>query len=243
MSRFSLNFIDIIGSGGAALYCTGYSSKREGRRVSTKWDQRFLSSTRGQVASLLRSGNLTVEDLARRLSLTDNAVRAHLSALERDGLVAQGESRRGGGKPSFTYGLTPEAERLFPKPYGLLLTQLLDVLSSRLPANDLEGVLREVGQRVADDQVVPEGDLQTRIDQALGILASFGGAATIERTREGLAVHGVTCPIAAAVDGSPDACLILEAVLSKQLGIPVQQACDHGSPPHCHFIAAITTPE
>jgi predicted ArsR family transcriptional regulator len=179
-----------------------------------------------------------VEDLAGRLSLTDNAVRAHLSALERDGLVIQGEPRRGVGKPSYTYALTPEAERLFPKPYGMLLTQLLNVLSDRMPANDLEGALRDVGHRVAADQAVADGDLQARIDQALGVLASFGGAATVEQTADGLAVHGVTCPIAAAVDGSPDACLILETVLSDQLGIPVRQACDHGSPPHCHFIVA-----
>ena len=49
----------------------------------TRWDQRFFASTRGRVVTLLRDGHTTVEDLARALNLTDNAVRTHLSALER----------------------------------------------------------------------------------------------------------------------------------------------------------------
>ncbi|HZA91639.1 MAG TPA: winged helix-turn-helix domain-containing protein, partial [Gemmatimonadales bacterium] len=78
----------------------------------TRWDQRFFASTRGRVVTLLRDGHTTVEDLARALNLTDNAVRTHLSALERDGLVVQSGLRRGVGKPAYTYVLTPDAERL-----------------------------------------------------------------------------------------------------------------------------------
>ena len=69
--------------------------------ASTRWDQRFFASTRGQVVTLLRQGHATVEDLARALGLTDNAVRAHLAALERDGLVVQSGLRRGTGKPAY----------------------------------------------------------------------------------------------------------------------------------------------
>ncbi len=47
----------------------------------------FLGSTRGRIVGLLRRGVQTVEGLSRRLDLTDNAVRAHLDALGRSGLV------------------------------------------------------------------------------------------------------------------------------------------------------------
>ena len=65
------------------------------------WSNRFLSSTRGQVVQLLRRGEATVNELAAALSLTDNAVRSHLSTLERDGLVstvgqADGHAQTGG---------------------------------------------------------------------------------------------------------------------------------------------------
>src|ERR1051325_6738085 len=88
-----------------------------GRMKHTKLDRRFLESTRGQVITLLRGEPRTVEELAGLLELTDNAVRAHLTTLERDGLVRQSGVRRGPRKPHFTYTLTPEAERLFPQAY------------------------------------------------------------------------------------------------------------------------------
>jgi predicted ArsR family transcriptional regulator len=203
--------------------------------VSTRWDERFFSSTRGQVASLLRLGNRTVDELAGELNLTDNAVRAHLAALERDGLVAQGEPRRTGGKPSFTYQLTPEAERLFPKAYGLLLNQLLSVLSERMPLNELDGALREVGHRVAADQPAATGQLKPKIDGVLQVLSTLGGAAVAEETSDGFVIQGCNCPISAAVEGSPNACLIAETMLADLTGLTVRQTCDPGPPPRCRF--------
>jgi predicted ArsR family transcriptional regulator len=49
--------------------------------------QRLLDRTRGQILTLFRSAPQTVNDLADALKLTDNAVRAHLISLDRDGLV------------------------------------------------------------------------------------------------------------------------------------------------------------
>ena len=203
--------------------------------MSTRWDERFFSSTRGQVAALLRLGDRTVDELAGELGLTDNAVRAHLAALERDGLAAQGKPRRSGGKPSFTYRLTAEAERLFPKAYGLLLTQLLSVLSARMPPNELDGVLREVGHGVAAAQRTVKGDLSSRVEGALGVLSALGGAAVAEATSNGFVIHGSNCPVSAAVEGSPDACLIAETLLSDVTGVSVRQTCDPGPPPRCRF--------
>src|SRR5690242_6161938 len=105
-----------------------------------KLDRRFFESTRGQIVTLLRGSACTVDELAQKLELTDNAVRAHLSTLERDGLVRQSGIRRGPRKPHFTYTLTPESDRLFPKAYDELLNQLLAVLKNRLPPAELEKV-------------------------------------------------------------------------------------------------------
>src|SRR5688500_1565333 len=116
--------------------------------LTTRRDERFFSSTRGQVVTLLRGGGRTVDELAGELDLTDNAIRAHLIGLERDGLVRQGEPRRGVGKPAHTFELTEEAERLFPRAYGVLLNQLLSVLTEQLPQEKLADLLREVGHRL-----------------------------------------------------------------------------------------------
>ncbi|MFL5666689.1 MAG: ArsR family transcriptional regulator, partial [Ktedonobacteraceae bacterium] len=52
-------------------------------------NERFFTSTRGHIITLLRRAGHTVDELARALQLTDNAVRSHLATLERDGLVRQ----------------------------------------------------------------------------------------------------------------------------------------------------------
>src|SRR5215218_567537 len=136
----------------------------------TKLDQRFLESTRGKIIALLRGSSSTVEELAGRLSLTNNAVRAHLTTLERDGLIRQSGVRRGLRKPHFTYSLAPEAERLFPKAYDALLNQLIIVLKGRLSDEELEGVLREVGQSLAAGATPTGEDLQSRVRGALKVL-------------------------------------------------------------------------
>ena len=99
---------------------------------ATRIGLRFFNSTRGQIVQLMRGVARTVEELSDSLNLTDNAVRAHLTTLERDGLVRQAGARRGARKPHFTYALTREAEDLFPKSYAALFNVLLTVLKEKL---------------------------------------------------------------------------------------------------------------
>src|SRR5215468_2499006 len=89
---------------------------KERHRLATPWHRRFVESTRGRLVALLRRDVRTVDELAQQLGLTDNAVRAHLAALERDGWVVSRGVRHSGssGKPATIYELTPDAEVLFP---------------------------------------------------------------------------------------------------------------------------------
>jgi predicted ArsR family transcriptional regulator len=65
----------------------------------TSLDHQFFSTTRGQVLIALRRGPRTVEELARALQLSHNAVRSHLVRLGWDELLQSGNTRRGMGKP------------------------------------------------------------------------------------------------------------------------------------------------
>src|SRR5215510_4347636 len=116
---------------------------------ATKLDERFFDSTRGRIVSLLRGTSKTVNELMADLGLTDNAVRAHLLSLERDGLVKQSGIQRGRRKPHFAYQLTTEAEHLFPKAYDALLNHLISVLKDRLSPKAVKEVLQEVGRSLA----------------------------------------------------------------------------------------------
>lgn len=201
----------------------------------TKLDRRFMESTRGQIVSLLRGGPRTVEELAGLLELTDNAVRAHLTTLERDGLVRQSGVRRGPRKPHFTYSLTPEAERLFPKAYDDLLNQLIVVLKGRLSDADLEGVLREVGRGLAADVSAAGDDLRSRVEAALKALENLGGAALAEQEGEKTVIRSGACPLAEAVSIHPEVCRLAESLIAGIVKAPVREHCDREGAPRCRF--------
>jgi len=109
------------------------------------------------LADLRYAEALAVDDLARPLGLTDNGIRAHLLSLERDGLVRQAGARRGERKPSSLYELAPSADRLFPRAYGQVLRELLEVLGTNLSGETLALVLRQTGRRLATEYATAAG--------------------------------------------------------------------------------------
>jgi predicted ArsR family transcriptional regulator len=200
-----------------------------------QWNQRFFASTRGRIVMLLRRAGRTVDELAQILNLTDNAVRAHLATLERDGFVRQLGERRGSSKPSYIYELSPDAEQLFPKAYGPILRQLLDVLNEEMATNDVEVLLRRTGLRMAEQQHIPSGDLRSRLQVAVNVLNELGGLAELEQRNGAFYIQGFSCPLAAVVPGHPEACHLSETLLSELVGLPVKMCCESNEPARCCF--------
>lgn len=211
-----------------------------------KLDRRFFESTRGQIVTILRGSACTVDELAEKLDLTDNAVRAHLITLERDGLVRQSGIRRGPRKPHFTYTLTPEADQLFPKAYDELLNQLIGVLKHRLNSNELEDVLREVGRAFAAGAAAEKSGekdtgLESRVHTAVRVLAAIGGAAEVERHDDKIVIEGKSCPLAAAVAVHPEVCRLAETLIHEIVKAPVAEQCNREGRPRCRFEIEATT--
>ena len=201
-------------------------------------NQRFLTSTRGQIITLLRRNSHTVDELAQALGLTDNAVRAHLATLERDGIVQQRGVRRGSGKPSAVYELAPAAEQLFPKAYDQVLQQLLDVVGERLTPDEVETLLRAVGRRMALEWKVPSGDLRVRLGGAIEVLNELGGMAELEADNDHSYIRSYSCLFAAVVPGHPEVCRLAETLLTELVGESVQAHCHIDGVPRCLFTVA-----
>lgn len=206
--------------------------------MTPPWYQRFLSSTRGRLIALLRRDSRTVDELAQELDLTDNAVRAHLATLERDGLVRQHGVRRGGGsgKPAYSYELTPEADQLFPKPYAAVLGEFFGAIESSMAPDQREALLRDVGRRLAGDVSHSADDPHSRLEVAVSALNQLGGLAELEEQENILSIQSYSCPLAAVVPNHPEVCHLAEAFVSAVSGLPIHERCDHDqTPPHCRF--------
>ena len=200
-----------------------------------QWNQRFYASTRGRIIMLLRRASRTVDELAQILNLTDNAVRAHLATLERDGFVQQRGERRGSSKPAFIYELSPDAEQLFPKAYGPVLRQLLEVLSEEMTTDEVEALMRRTGLRLAEQQHIQSGDLESRLQMAVNVLNELGGLAELEQRNGAYYIQGYSCPLAAVVPGHPEVCRLAETLLTELVGQPLKKCCDGNEPARCCF--------
>lgn len=204
---------------------------------ATKLGERFFESTRGRIVTLLRGGTRTVNELREELGLTDNAVRAHLLTLERDGLIRQSGIQPGHRKPHFAYELTAEAEHLFPKAYDTLLNQLISVLKDRLAPKALDEILREVGRSIGDSaaSTARTRTLENRLQKALQVLESLGGSAKVEKDGDGFVIRSGSCPLAASVSSHPEVCKLAEALVATIVGATVQEQCDRDKSPRCRF--------
>ncbi|HEY6218776.1 MAG TPA: helix-turn-helix domain-containing protein [Gemmatimonadaceae bacterium] len=202
-------------------------------------DSRFFESTRGQIVDLLRRSPRTVDELARELRLTDNAVRLHIGTLERDGLVEAKGTRRDGsvGKPATEYTITEEAEPSFSNAYLPFLSSLLGALGDRLSTAELKTLMRDVGHRLAGSPDTKPAGVAARTELASNLLNALGGVTTVERDPEGrgYVIKGCGCPLSVAVGQREEVCHAVQTMLRDVVGVPVTEACDRSSRPRCQF--------
>ena len=203
----------------------------------TWWQGQFGKSTRGRLVALLRRGERSVEELARALDLTDNAVRAQLALLEREGIVRSVGIRRDGtvGKPATLYGVAPGASALLSSAYVPLLSSLLAELSERMAPRQLDALLRGAGRRLAP--VLPAGaTFDDRVRASAGYLKELGADADLVRTSDGYEIRGHGCVLSDAVASCPATCHAVEELLSEVTGATVRERCDRTDQPHCRFM-------
>lgn len=197
----------------------------------------FWTTTQGRIVLLLRRSSHTVNELAEALELTNNAVRAQLTAMERDGLVRPSGKRPGLRKPTVIYDLTPEAAQFFPKAHGAVLHHLLDVLKERIAPKKLDDMVRTIGHRMAPNYrpAVQAGRRASRPEQAIAVLRELGGFCESEKQDGKIDIQCFDCPLAPVTLGHPEICVLVETVLADILGVPVQQRCRAEPTPQCRF--------
>ena len=202
-------------------------------------NQRFLETTRGRILGLLRCETRTVEELAQALDLTDNAVRAHLSTLERDGMVRSAGVRRGTGSRQALDGLRAAAgggdgvlARL-PAGAGRAAGGGGGPAAGRADGGDPGG---DGAPARPAAPAAGHGEPGGQAPGGGGCAQRVGGAASLEEGgAAGAVIRGCGCPLASAVARRPEACRAFEALVSEVVGAPVRQCCRQGDRPSCCF--------
>jgi predicted ArsR family transcriptional regulator len=187
--------------------------------------------TRRAITKLLKTeGPLDSAKLAERLGLTAMAVRQHLYALQREGLVAAEARPVPIGRPAKFWRLTREADRLFPEAYAELSVALIDSVKDAFGDEGLERVLtsRCARQRMDYGKRIRPGDrLEKRLQELAKVRTEEGYMAEIRSEGEGryLLIEN-HCPICAAANACQGFCAteleLFRSVLGP--GVTVERA-------------------
>jgi predicted ArsR family transcriptional regulator len=196
-----------------------------------------FGSRRADIVALLQGGHSTVFEMASHLRLTRNAVRSHLLALEREGLVMRTGSQAGRRRPHEVYALTDRAEKLLLRAADVSLSSLLSAMKERLPERQLREVVTRAGDVLAERFFSPQRakSLRARVQSAVGLLNALGGAAQSEKSGEGYAIRSKGCPLAQVVLEHPETCQLVERFLSQLIGSPVHEQCLRNGKASCRF--------
>lgn len=145
-----------------------------------------VAASRFEILRLLkRAGEASVDELAAAMQITPSGMRQQLRHLAADGYVEHREQRGGTGRPKHLYRLTPAAEGMFPRRYGDLVVDLLDVASEDDPAFIERMFARRAARRLERARERLVGDLGQRIHALAEILDDDGYIAEVEPLDDG----------------------------------------------------------
>jgi predicted ArsR family transcriptional regulator len=204
------------------------------------------SGSRGRIVALLRRGPRTAEEMAAELRVTAAAIRAHLTGMERDGIVQRAGQRVGTTRPSQTFALTSEVEQLLSGAYVPLLIELVRQSAARIKPKELQKLMRNTGRGLAaafPRSTARDAPLAARVNDVSVLLnEQFGSTMKVEKTKSHYVMKGFGCPLAALTGNHPTVCLAIETLIATLLEARVRECCDRAERPHCCFRIADLTP-
>jgi predicted ArsR family transcriptional regulator len=206
-----------------------------GARVGAPGDLRnngvvkFAGEAAERVArALLTAGPSTATDLAEALEITSAGIRRILSGLIDAGLVASRDKvpygpspKRGRGRPSSVFSLTPAGRAACDQSYDALAVDALRFMSESYGPLAVEAFATDRANRLAS-AMIPEGAL-TATPQEVAVALSLAGYAAEVEPLGGVSIQLCQhhCPVIDAAREFPAMCEAETAALSRVLGTHV----------------------
>jgi predicted ArsR family transcriptional regulator len=180
---------------------------------------------------------LGVEALSNQLDVTVTAVRQHLLALGRDGLVEQVASAPSGGRPAHVYALSERARESFPRQYSWFSEALLTELRGRLGHAGLEKTLRSLGEHAAGAGPDPNASLPERTQALVGKMTELGyDAAVAGEHKKQTEIAARNCVFHQLARKHPEVCAFDLGLISTATGATVtHEECIVRGGKQCRF--------
>lgn len=194
-----------------------------------------MSAPARRVLDQLRHGPKTVEELARRMRLTANAVRNQLGRLQELNLVTRVGRRPGVSKPSVVYAITLDGQVQFSTIYLPVLTQFLRTAEEECSRKELNQFMTDTGRALGARYAKPTGSVRARASAAARLLKSLGGIPQLRARNGSVVIESLGCPLSVLTADNAAACRVLEGLLSEYVGAPARTCCIRDPAPRCCF--------
>ncbi|MDD1605179.1 MAG: HTH domain-containing protein [Methylococcaceae bacterium] len=162
---------------------------------------------------------VTIDDLAQRLSISRNAIRQHLSAMERDTLIKQLGTRPSMGRPELLYGLANKGREKFPRHYSWFSELLMTALFKEVGSDGLTDKVKVMGENVAQDLLSrrrpPESTLEA-INDLNKLMVELGYSSRVKLNDEGeIFIEANNCVFHDLAEKHPEVCQFDLALMSS----------------------------
>ncbi len=183
-----------------------------------------MSETRMRILQLLKMrARMTVSQLTDALHISAMGVRQHLAILEEEGLVEYYREKQARGRPHHLYGLTDEANSLFPTTYASFAVGLMHEVAKFNGPGFINKVFRGrmKSQLQSYQQRLQGKNLSQRVKELARIRDEEGYMARVDENNTDYALIEHNCPIAVIAEEYPHVCEIELALFRQSLGTKV----------------------
>lgn len=175
---------------------------------------------------LKRSDWMTVSELSKKVGITPMAIRQHLLALERQGIVRNVVKKTGIGRPVFLYGLTERAESIFPKSYGKFINEIFSTIVELEGPDMLDSIFKRRKEHLLREKynVIEDfSDPRDKISTLSEMLNQDGHMSEIEKQNGGYFLKQFNCPISEISSNYSEPCKYELELYRDLLGEGVQR--------------------
>ncbi len=193
----------------------------------------LLGQTQQRLLKLLNKNKsgLTISDLTDLLGVSRNAVKQHLTSLEKNNLIESGALIKTAGRPIQNYVLTMEGKENFSRKYSWFAQILLENIRLEKGKNGLSDFLEKIGIDISNKYLPDLNKLKVkaRLNKAASILSELGYEAEIVSSKDKSEISKLeisNCVFQHLAVSCPEICQFDLSLLSNLTGQKIeQQSC------------------
>lgn len=182
--------------------------------------------TRLQILAMLKKNNrMTSKQVGDVLGVTPMGARQHLTAMEKDGLVASEFVRQKAGRPALYFRLTPQSDCYFPQNYEPMALEILKGMENLQGREKIVEVFKLRKEKLVKEYkaALEKSDLKESVQKLAEIRDLEGYMAELEENEAAFLLTEHNCPIHSIAKEYNELCQHELQIFKDVLNVPVER--------------------